>query len=150
MAISPKYTLDTNLFIDGMRDKAQCEALTEFHLRHGPKEYLCSVVALELRMGCRTPEALNTVLEKTINRFAKPGRMITPSWSAWNSAGDTLAQLAKRDGMLVGEMPRSFVNDVLIAHCCREEGVTLVTRNAKDFERIGKVVKFGWVAGWVR
>jgi len=46
------------------------------------------------------------------------------------------------------KLPRSFVNDVLIAASCAEAGVTLVTDNARDFARIGAVLRFGVTAPW--
>ncbi len=45
-------------------------------------------------------------------------------------------------------MRRAFGNDVLLAVACREAGITLVTDNEGDFERIGRHVDFDFVKPW--
>jgi predicted nucleic acid-binding protein len=45
-------------------------------------------------------------------------------------------------------LPRSFVNDVLLAMSCRESGTVLVTKNVHDFARIAAVRRFAFVAPW--
>jgi predicted nucleic acid-binding protein len=47
--------------------------------------------------------------------------------------------------MLLRDVRRSFVFDILIARSCREIGATLVSRNATDLSRIAKVFSFDFV-----
>jgi predicted nucleic acid-binding protein len=46
---TPKYVLDTQIFINAFRDAAANEALQRFHRAFSPFEYLSVVVAQELR-----------------------------------------------------------------------------------------------------
>jgi hypothetical protein len=59
--------------------------------------------------------------------------------------GTTLATLAEDDGLVLRDVPRSFVFDILIAPSCREIGAILISRNATDLSRIAKVFAFGFV-----
>ena len=45
-------------------------------------------------------------------------------------------------------IPRSLVNDVLLAISCREAGVVLVKKNVADVTRIPSVRPFEFVAPW--
>jgi predicted nucleic acid-binding protein len=65
---------------------------------------------------------------------------------SWDALGTTLATLAERDGMVLAQMRRSFLFDILIAHSCREAGATLISANARDLERIHRVFTFEFVA----
>ena len=59
-----------------------------------------------------------------------------------------LASLRSTDGLYLKRMRRAFGNDVLLAVACREAGITLVTDNEGDFERIGRHVDFDFVKPW--
>jgi predicted nucleic acid-binding protein len=134
-----KYALDSNLFIDAFRGVDE-EALADFHARFAPFEYLSAVVALELRAGTRTKPAAARLREHVLSPFERSGRVFAPGYPTWKQAGAALAAL--------GDATRAFYNDVLIAASCREHGVTLVTRNVRDFERIRAVLPFDFVAAW--
>ena len=60
--------------------------------------------------------------------------------------GTTLAALAKREGLVLRDVRRSFLFDILIARSCREIGATLVSRNAAALKRIAGVFAFDFVA----
>lgn len=47
------------------------------------------------------------------------------------------------------EMPTTLRNDVPIALSCVEQGVTVVTDNAREFERIARVARIDGVAPWL-
>jgi predicted nucleic acid-binding protein len=59
--------------------------------------------------------------------------------------GTTLAALVEDDGLVLRDVRRSFVFDILIARSCREIGATLVSRNAADLTRIARVFSFDFV-----
>jgi hypothetical protein len=54
---------------------------------------------------------------------------VNPSPAAWEALGTTLAALVEDEGLVLREVRRSFVFDILIARSCRELGATLVSRN---------------------
>jgi predicted nucleic acid-binding protein len=129
-----KYALDTNVFIGAMRNADEAVRLKEFHVQHVATEYLSAIVAMELRAGARTPTAATTLQRALLDPFETRGRVFAPSYAAFLNAGRVLATLR--------DYSASLRSDALIAASCRELGITLVTRNARDFDRIRKVMPF--------
>ena len=72
-------------------------------------------------------------------------RVLHPSPAAWDAVGTTLGALVEQDGLVLREVRRSFVFDILIARSCREIGATLISRNAADLSRIARVFAFDFV-----
>ena len=62
-----------------------------------------------------------------------------------NVGRTTLAALVVRDGLVLSQVRRSFVFDILLAHSCREGGATLISRNTRDLERIARIFEFEFV-----
>ena len=60
--------------------------------------------------------------------------VVAPSADDWTRAGMAVAQLG---GEAVTKS-RSFWNDAILAAQCARLGVTLLTHNAKDFQRLGR------------
>ena len=122
-----KYALDTNIFIDGFRSE-------EGHA------YLSAVVMQELAAGARTTEAARDVQHGVFEPFERRRRVFAPSAAAFVQSGRVLAAVAGREGwQLVDENP-SLLNDALIAASCREQGITLITKDG-DFTRLAPFVK---------
>ena len=140
-----KYALDSNCYIDAAREPVANAALAAFTAREAPRLYLSSVVAAELRAGARSARDRRQ-LEEVLAPFVRRGRVLTPSGAAWDALGLTLSQLRAEGALDLANMPRGFAFDVLIAFSCREAGVVLVTRNARDMERIRSVFRFEFVA----
>jgi predicted nucleic acid-binding protein len=143
-----KYVLDTNCFIDATRHADARAALESFSLQAAPGLYLSAVVAAELRAGAG--RSLPTLERLVLAPYARRDRIIAPSLRSWEVLGTTLATLADREGLVLGQVRRSFVFDILVAHTCREAGATLVSANTKDLERIGRVFPFDFVAPYPR
>jgi len=143
-----KYVLDSNLFIQGFRDPAANLELQQFHHVFGPFEYLSAVVAQELRAGVRSAEDLRELEKNVLAPFIDVRRLITPSFRTWQTSGDILAALARQEAFDVRAVTKAFSNDILLALSCREAGMTLVTRNVRDFQRIQRVVPFRFVEPW--
>lgn len=143
-----KYTLDTNLYSTAFRDPKANAALQVFHTVFAPFEYLSAVVVQELAAGVRTSAATHRLERLLFEPFQRRGRIITPSYAAWKRAGQVLSTLARREGLELRHITKSFANDVMLAVACREAGVVLVTENRRDFERIGNVISFEFVEPW--
>jgi len=139
-----KYALDTNCYIDASRDPEFLGELTRFSAWSTPGLYLSSVVASELRAGTRSTKDRKKLEEKVLGPFVRRGRVLTPSASAWDALGLTLSTLRQAEGLVLSEVRRSFVLDILLAFSCREAGVTLVTANTRDMERIRTVFSFDY------
>ena len=146
--IEHKYILDTNLFIHGFRDLEANLELQQFHRVFGPFEYLSAVVVQELRAGARSAEDLRKLEKNVFAPFLAVGRVVTPSFRAWKTSGDVIATLARREGSQVRTVTKAFSNDIFLALSCRESGMTLITRNVRDFSRIQRVVPFRFVEPW--
>jgi predicted nucleic acid-binding protein len=147
-ATNRKYTLDTNLFIDALRDRDTNAQLIQFHAAFAPFEYLSAVVVQELRSGVKAGRYLRALERHVLNPFIRRYRLITPSFAAWQRSGDILRELARQDGLVLSNLRKSFANDVLLAVSCREAGVILVTDNLEDFSRIRRVFAFDFTAPW--
>ena len=143
-----KYVLDAQLFIDAFRDQTANDALQQFHRGFAPFEYLSVVVAQELRAGVKRTRDRKALERNVLDVFERSGRMFAPSASAWHRSGDVLSDMARKDGLEIGRVSKSFANDVLLALSCREEGCVLVTENDRDFQRIRRHVSFEFVKPW--
>lgn len=142
-----KYTLDTNIFIDGFRsEEAQAEVFA-FLSRALPFTYLSAVVMQELAAGARTTAARD-VQQGVFKPFERRRRVFAPSVAAFVESGRVLAALAEREGWQRLDENPSLLNDALIAASCREQGLTLITKDG-DFTRLAPFVKgFRYAAPW--
>lgn len=144
--MSRRFALDTNLYVDALRTDTGQSALSAFASSRTAYMVMNAVVAQELRAGARTRGDIGKLETDVIGPFERRGRLVVPSFWAWKESGRILAALVPpRDWHRV---PRSFVNDTLLAMSCREAGVVLVTRNIRDCERIARVRKFDFVPPW--
>jgi len=143
-----KYVLDTSLYIRAFRDRAGADALARWYEAFTPFIHLSSVVLHELLAGATSPAKARQVARSIAEPFERTNRLITPSHTAWAVAGETLAGMAREEGLELRRTPKSFVHDVVLAASCRESGVTLVTGNARDFRRIERWVELEWLEAW--
>jgi predicted nucleic acid-binding protein len=102
----------------------------------------------ELAAGARTPETALDVEQGVFHPFERRRRVFAPSATAFVRSGRVLAAIAEREGwQLLDENP-SLLNDALIATSCREQGITLITKDS-DFKRLAPFVKgFRYAAPW--
>lgn len=143
-----KYVLDTQLFIHAFRDPSANDALRAFHQARAPFEYLSAIVAQELRAGIQRPADRRALERHVLGVYERVGRLVTPSPSAWHRSGDVLSAMARKDGLDLSRVSKSFANDILLALSCREAGCVLVTENDRDFRRIKRFVRFEFAAPW--
>ena len=143
-----KYVLDTQLFIDAFRDATANQALQRFHQAFAPFEYLSVVVAQELRAGVKRGQDRKALERNVLSVFERSGRTFAPTANAWHRAGDLLSDMARKEGLEIGRVSKSFSNDVLLALSCGEAGCVLVTWNDRDFHRILRYVPFEYVKPW--
>ena len=143
-----KYTLDTNIFIDGFRNEEAQTEVFAFLNRALPFTYLSAVVMQELAAGARTADAARDLQRGIFEPFARRQRVFAPSSAAFVESGRVLAALAAREGWQRLDDRPSLLNDALIAASCRERGMTLITRDG-DFKRLAPFVKgFRYAAPW--
>ena len=143
-----RYILDTNLYIEAARNRDRAEELARFVSNHLPFLHLHAVVAQELLAGAVDAGRVRLVERGLIRPFEQRARLVTPSFGTWKRAGSIMARLVQTKQISPGGFGRSFVNDCLLAASCREGGLTLITRNTRDFELIRGVEVFEVVAPW--
>lgn len=143
-----KYAFDTSIFIDGFRsEEAQAEVL-EFLSRALPFTYLSAVVMQELAAGARTPGTARDMQQRVFQPFERRNRVFAPSAAAFVKSGRVVAAVAGREGWPLLDANPSLLNDALIATSCREQGITLITKD-DDFTRLAPFVKgFRYAAPW--
>jgi predicted nucleic acid-binding protein len=122
-----KYALDTTIFVDSFRsEKAEGELLA-FLKRALPFTFLSAVVMRELAVGARSEQATRDLRRLLFEPFEKRSRVFVPSAAAFLESGSMIASLAGS---------------------CREQGITLITRDS-DFDRFLPFLR-GWrhIALW--
>ena len=131
-----KTCFDTNIYISRPT------------LAFGEDTYVCSLVLTELQASAVDSHVMK-ILDALRARAEKDGVLLVPTKEDWWEAGKALSRLsarAKRENH--GQTPRfspeekvRLFNDVLLAVTCRRAGVTLVTDNLKDFERVASACR---------
>ena len=95
---------------------------------------------MELSAGAHRPRD-RRLLRTLFSAFRQAGRILLPTLSIYEEAGEVLAQLQARLGWnLAGAY--SLANDVLIALSARSIGATVITQNQADFEAIRTIRRF--------
>jgi len=133
----PKFAIDTNVYVESVRDVRAAEGLKQFLASNLPRTYLLAVVVQELRAGARTDEQVEALESGVFDPFDRRSRVLQPSIGAFKESGRILAELASREGVELSKVKGSLINDTLIAASCREAGITLLTRDA-DYDRISR------------
>ncbi len=130
-----RYLLDTNICIYAINQRS--DAVVERLKREGPNNLATSaLVAAELAFGAEKSNRPGT--EQALLLFLS-GLHVLP-WkdsAVWHYARQR--QLLKTAGTPIGEM------DLLIASQALGEGLTLVTNNTREFERIEGLKLENWV-----
>lgn len=143
-----KFVLDTNLYIYAFRSVAGAKELAHFLTAFGPAAHLSSVVLHELLVGAKTPAKSDEIRKRVAGPLERAGRVVTPTHGAWETAADAIARMARVEKRDLRSVPKSLVNDYLLAASCREAGVTLITRDVADFAEIRRHFTFDFVEAW--
>ena len=134
-----RVVFDSDLYIDWINAGSHEELL----LDRSFVRYMSTVVLLELQAGALELAAAKAVadLHRT---FTRTDRLLSPSPETFWRAGSALRVLHRRHGLDLRTRFR-LVNDCLIALSSRQVGATVITRNARDFRLIQRVVPFALV-----
>lgn len=142
------FVLDTNVYVEALRNRDILLELKEFLTRAGMRVRLDGVVAAELFAGAVSVAHADAVKD-LVTPYRLRGWTIAPSFAACVEAGRVLAAIrsARSGGRQV--LPPSLLRDALIAASCREVGAVLVTNNTSDFRRIQRHLRgFRFLAPW--
>jgi predicted nucleic acid-binding protein len=143
-----KYVLDTNVYIRAFRSRTGAEELKEFLLAFSPNTYLSSVVLHELLVGANTQAKAREIEDSIAEPLKRVGRVITPSHAAWETAGKAIAAMARKEKRDIRSVPKSLVNDYVLAASSREAGTIVITENTSDFASIRKHIAVAFEGPW--
>ncbi|MDQ3698224.1 MAG: PIN domain-containing protein [Gemmatimonadota bacterium] len=127
------YTLDTNVFVDALRQPLDLDRLKAFLSWALPSTVLSSIVAAELTAGARTDKARRVLDDVFLEAFERRGRVVAPSTAAWRRTGAILARTGTTG------LSANRQNDALLAVQARERGWVVVTRD-QDFQALRPLV----------
>ena len=142
-----RFALDSQLFIQAIRDDGWRDDLLEFYSRAGWFTWLSAVVAQEVLAGAGRRDAPDPE-DGLLRPYVERGLVFAPSFSAWKRSGEVIAALSRNRRIDRDALNKAFANDILIAASCAEQGVTLVTRNTRDFSLIAEEIPFAFVEPW--
>lgn len=133
----PRYVLDTQHFIDVLKNRPEAADVLAFLRAFVGAVDFHAVVGAELLFGAHGRGEPAAIRQRLIDRF-KPHRVIVPDAADIFAAGDVIRTLAEERGPHPELERRNFWNDVLIAVSCRRRGVVLLSRDP-DHARIASV-----------
>jgi predicted nucleic acid-binding protein len=134
----PKILYDASVYIQAWREKR----LGLFTSRAQAKSfvYFSCVVGSELLRGARDAGFRN-MCRKVWKDFRKANRLVVPTDNDWLDAAATLNQIAQHYGYEEIGLAR-LAHDTLIGIPARRLGISVVTLNIGDFQRIAEFRPF--------
>lgn len=131
-----RYLLDTNICIYLIK-KRPSNVLSRFR-RYKPRDVATSIITLfELEYGIQKSKYQQRSKDALV-KFLKPLNIINLDYSSVAESAAIRAQLEQK-GTPIGSY------DLLIAGIARSRGMTLVTNNIKEFERVEGVLLENWI-----
>jgi predicted nucleic acid-binding protein len=132
---------DTSIYVAALRSGSE-GVLTVRRLDSGSVVWLSSVVLEELYAGASGDA--RRVVERLERDFNAAKRILVPNLGDWTDAGRVLSRLAvKYDFEQIGQ--GRMTNDALIATSAGRLGASVITTNARDFQRLAEFHPFQWL-----
>jgi len=131
-----KYLLDTNIVIYVVKQRP-LQVLEIFNRHHG-RMAISSITLAELAHGAEKSSdiARNTaVIEDFVSRLAVLPYDDRAAWQYGN-----IRAVLEQQGQTIG------INDLHIAAHARSNGLTLITNNMREFERVPGLLLGNWVS----
>lgn len=131
---------DSSVYISSLR-LGQTAVLQTRNLLHGSPLWLSAVVLEELYAGADSGgRKLLTKLERDFDQI---GRLLVPSLADWSHTGQVLAKIGAKYGYdKIGKA--RMTNDTLIGTSAARQGITVLTKNARDFQLIAEFTNLQW------
>ena len=134
------YLLDSNVYIEALRDPGFGDVLAAWEQRVVPRLWLSSVVVLEILLGARDAKTAAAYERLLLAPFRRRRRLLEIDLEIWRQAAIVLRKLAAVRRYAGKLAQRRFLCDVLIAVSSRRVGATLITANVEDFALISEVM----------
>lgn len=136
MVIAPRYLLDTSAVIDGLRRRSP--ALLRRLNAEGGRLATSAVVVSELYYGAERHRDPTRAREQ-IDDFLGLIQVLDLDSEAADHAAQIRAELARKDTPI-------GLYDVLIAGQARSRGLTVVTANVGEFQRVAGLLVEDWTS----
>jgi predicted nucleic acid-binding protein len=134
---------DSSIYITALR-MGDDRTLSLRRIAGGEPIWLSAVVLEELYAGVTVRD--RHVVERLERDFERAGRMLVPNLGDWAQTGKVLGRLAaKYDYEQIGK--GRLTNDALIAMSAGRIGITVVTANSRDFDKLAEFRPFRWRVG---
>ncbi len=134
---------DSSVYIGAFRGAQDTGLIFERWRREAPI-WVSSVVLEELYAGADAAGA--KLIEKMEKDFDWVRRVLVPNLSDWTQTGRTLAKIGAKYGYeRIGQA--RLTNYALIALSAARCGITVITANARDFERLSEFCPLQWRVG---
>jgi predicted nucleic acid-binding protein len=131
---------DSSVYISSLR-LGQTAIFQTRNLLHGSLLWLNAVVLEELYAGADT--AGRKLLAKLERDSEQIGRLLVPSLADWSQTGNVLARIGAKYGYdKIGKA--RMTNDTLIGTSAARQGITVLTKNARDFQLIAEFTLLQW------
>ena len=134
-----KLLFDTSVWVEHLRRDALASLLPL--VRGTYQLWMDALVAGELIAGCRSKRE-RRVVETLLAPFARADRVRAPIAADIADAGRALSKLRERRILLAN--PPGALIDAIISVSAARLGALLVTENARDFDKLAKVVPLQW------
>ena len=136
----PPVMFDSSIYIAALR--ILHDAALELRRVAGGEPIWQSSVVLEERYAGASVKNRH-IVERFERDFDRADRILVPNLKDWSQAGKVLALVAAEyDFEQIGR--GRLTNDALIAMSAARTGVTVITANARDFEKLAKFRRFSW------
>jgi predicted nucleic acid-binding protein len=131
-----KYVLDTNVYVELLRDPEEFTRAAHRLERILPQTWLSSVVLHEMLSGARG-DLGRAAISRAVRTLTRVGRLLTPTHADWALAGTVRSRIWERHP---DWRTKILQNDLLIACSAYRFGAYVVTKNRKDFQAIAAEV----------
>ena len=131
---------DTSVYITALRRGGETFLRTK-EPRASISLWLSAVVLEELYAGATARD--RHAVERLERDFDRASRVLLPNLSDWTQAGKMLSAIASKYGYEKIGRGR-LTNDALIAASAGRTGVTVITSNKRDFEKLAEFGAFPW------
>lgn len=132
---------DTSVYITELR-RGNASVLSTRNLAWLSPLWLSAVVLEELYAGISSRRDRRAI-EKLEYDFNRVKRLLVPNLSDWTNCGWVLSQIGLKYGYEQIGRGR-LTNDTLIAMSAARQGITVLTINERDFQRIAAIRSFKW------
>jgi hypothetical protein len=131
-----RIIIDTNVYIDWINDGLY-EAVI---FQREAVKHLSAIVMMELAAGAFSLRD-RRIVRDVASAFARVGRILAPTISMYQEAGEVLRQLQESLDYTLASA-HGLANDVLIALSARSIGALVITQNERDFSAIQRIRPF--------